>query len=251
MKTLLILLLCSTANATTQTVKQDRLKYGLQHLNSASQLKLVLDGVANVLYYDTYAELAAATPTEGLFGWAVDTNAMYFYNGTAWVAVNSTTSFTGAQGGTLDNATNNIWKFTEGATAEDLTLTAASNLWTFGSTTSATFAFTPATAFTGAGTWTGALYANGGIDRSTAAALAIGAANATSVVVTPDTTVTGALYGNGGLDRSAAAALAIGATNATAVNIGATATPVVVTPGGAVTAPGLVTGTGGSRRPNP
>jgi len=46
---------------------------------------------------------------------------------------------------------------------------------------------------TGAFTNTGATFANGGVDRSTAAALAIGATNATSVVITPVTTITGAL----------------------------------------------------------
>lgn len=51
---------------------------------------------------------------------------------------------------------------------------------------------TPATTITGALTNTGATYANGGVDRSTAAALAIGATNATSVVITPATTITGA-----------------------------------------------------------
>lgn len=45
----------------------------------------------------------------------------------------------------------------------------------------------------------GLLYADGGIDRSSAAALAIGAANATSVVITPATTITGALTATGGI----------------------------------------------------
>lgn len=45
----------------------------------------------------------------------------------------------------------------------------------------------------GASKVTGALYADGGLDRSTAAALAIGATNASSVVITPNTTVTGTL----------------------------------------------------------
>lgn len=69
-------------------------------------------------------------------------------------------------------------------------------------------------------------------------------------------TVTGATFANGGVDRSTAAALAIGATNATTVNIGATATPVAVTSAGAVTIPstlgvtGLTTATGGLVAPS-
>ena len=90
---------------------------------------------------------------------------------------------------------------------------------------------------TGIQTSTGVIYANGGIDRSTAAGLAIGAAHANAVTITPATTITGAAtlsstlavtgaqtltgatYANGGVDRSTAAALAIGATNATVVNV--------------------------------
>lgn len=83
---------------------------------------------------------------------------------------------------------------------------------------------------------TGLLSANGGLDRSTAAALAIGPTNATSVVITPNvthsgtTTMTGAAFANGGLDRSTAASLLIGAANATSV---------VITP--ATTVSGLLT----------
>ena len=73
----------------------------------------------------------------------------------------------------------------------------------------------------------------------------LGAATVASTLI-----VTGVVSADGGLDRSTAAALAIGATNATAVNIGATATPVVVSPAGALTAPGAVTGTGGIIGPN-
>ena len=43
-----------------------------------------------------------------------------------------------------------------------------------------------------------------------------------NLAVTGTSTLTGAAYANGGLDRSAAAALAIGATNATAVNVAKT-----------------------------
>ena len=64
-------------------------------------------------------------------------------------------------------------------------------------------------AVTGVTTITGALNANGGIDRSTAAALAIGATNATAVNVTPAThflgtvLVTGALSAQAGINFAA------------------------------------------------
>lgn len=102
-------------------------------------------------------------------------------------------------------------------------------------------------AVTGATTATGAVFANGGLDRSTAASLLIGATNATSVVITPATTVTGLLGANGGVDRTSAAALAIGATNATTINIGATANPVAITAStGATAFPQNITVTGTS-----
>lgn len=108
---------------------------------------------------------------------------------------------------------------------------------TTGGVTCSTLHATGALTLDAATTATGALYANGGLDRSSAAALTIGAANANAVTITPATTitgavthsstlaqvgaetVTGALYANGGIDRSTAAALAIGATNATSVVI--------------------------------
>lgn len=80
-------------------------------------------------------------------------------------------------------------------------------------------------------TITGVTYPNGGIDRSTAAGLAIGAANATGVTITPITTVTGALYANGGVDRSTAATLTLGGANATTVTI----TPQTTITGGVLT----------------
>ena len=50
---------------------------------------------------------------------------------------------------------------------------------------------------TGIANFTAALNANGGLDRSSAASLLIGANNATSVAVTPNTTVTGTLAATG------------------------------------------------------
>lgn len=79
-------------------------------------------------------------------------------------------------------------------TDENLTINAkGAGTITIGSVSTGIVTITPATTITGALTNTGAFYANGGVDRSTAAALAIGATNATSVVITPATTITGAL----------------------------------------------------------
>jgi hypothetical protein len=111
----------------------------------SSQSGLFLAGVANVLYYDTYVELAAASPTEGIIGYAIDTNNFYLRSGASWVGLPSTAAFAGENGGTFDNAVNNAWTF--GENSEDLVLTASANLWTLSSSTSATFAFTPAVAF--------------------------------------------------------------------------------------------------------
>ena len=60
------------AFATTQTVKQGRLKYSLQMAGMPSaRADQALAGFSNVLYYDTAAELLAATPTEGAIGYAI------------------------------------------------------------------------------------------------------------------------------------------------------------------------------------
>lgn len=121
-------------------------------------------------------------------------------------------------------------------------------------------------AVTGITTATGRLNADGGIDRTTAVALVLGAATATDVTLGnagTSATVPGVLYANGGVDRSTAAVLAIGATNATGVNvtaklnanggldrssaaalaIGATsATSVVITPNTTITGTSTLTG---------
>lgn len=182
-KLLLVVVLALTgshAHAESQSSKQQRLARALSQMLPASQVQLIQPMIANTLYYDTAAELLAATPPGGVWGYASDTHVMYYHTtGSTWVSLSAPT-------------------------------------------------------FSGASTFTGAVYANGGVDRSTAAALAIGATNATSVVITPATTVTGVVYANGGVDRSTGAALAIGATNATSV---------VITP--PTTHSGLVTASGG------
>lgn len=69
---------------------------------------------------------------------------------------------------------------------------------------------------TGAVSAAAVINANGGVDRSTAAALAIGATNATSVVITPATTVTGAVIHSSTSNLQAA-------TTATTINFAADA----------------------------
>jgi len=146
----LSLLFAIPAQATTQAVKRSRLNYILQKSGFApAPAKHLLEGVHNVYYYDTYAELAAATPSEGVFGWAIDTNAMYYYTGAVWTAVLSASSsgLLGTNSGTIGNEVNNVWNIAENN--EDLTLTFSADLVTFASGTSALLAFTPASSFAG------------------------------------------------------------------------------------------------------
>lgn len=85
------------------------------------------------------------------------------------------------------------------------------------------------------------LYADGGIDRSSAAALAIGATHATSVVITPATTITGALTATGGI--TGAGNIAFLKEVAHTISVGATTT--ADTAGANLTiAPGAGNGTG-------
>lgn len=106
-----------------------------------------------------------------------------------------------------------------------------------------------ALAVTQATTATGVINANGGVDRSTNAALAIGATNATDInigratqnvaiqntlSITGATTATGAINANGGVDRSTAATLSLGTTNANAVTVSRTG--ITTTVAGALTA---------------
>lgn len=181
----LALILCSTAHATTQAQKQANLLKNLERSGSSSaQATLFLAGVANVYYYDTYAELAAASPTEGVIGYAIDTNAFYLRSGASWVGVNTTAGLTGDFGGTLSQPSNNVWTFSENS--EDITLTFGNNSLTLASTTGALFTLTPAT------TVSGDLTLNGG-----AGALTFGAAS--SSVVVPDNSATALVAGSTGM----------------------------------------------------
>ena len=108
-------------------------------------------------------------------------------------------------GGSIDNETNNTFVFKENS--EDITLVATTNLWTFDSTTSATFAFTPAlqlastlgvtgvATLSSTSTHTGDATFNGG-----AGAITFGAAS--SSVLTTDNSTTGLDIGSTGLTNA-------------------------------------------------
>ncbi len=145
----LILFTASAASAETITSKQNRVKKIMQDASIPSVAVPILHAaIVNVLYYDTAVELLAAEPTEGLIGYALDTNAFYLRVASAWVAFAGSGGLLGSNGGTFGNETNNAWRLFENS--EDLVLTAGTNLWTFSSATGATVAFTPASSFTGA-----------------------------------------------------------------------------------------------------
>lgn len=188
MKTLIIalsLLVAVPASAVTQTVKQaNLLRYLQRSTANATQAQSFLTGAVLVYQYDTYAELAAATPTEGVIGYAIDTNAWYLRSGASWIGVNTTGALTGANGGSIANASDTVWTFAEAN--EDLTLTFSANLVTFASTTSATFTLTPAT------TITGDLTLNGGAGGLTF----VGAA---SSIVVPNNSATALVIGGSGI----------------------------------------------------
>ena len=155
-----------------------------------------------------------------------------------------------ANGGSIDNETNNALTFSENS--EDLTLTFGTNLATFASTTGATITFTPATTHTGIATFSDALTLSDGatFDQSannvltfaensedwelTFASNSVTMASTTGAVltITPATTITGALTQTGDATlNGGAGALAFGAASssvtttdnsATGLDIGAT-----------------------------
>lgn len=201
--------------------------------SGATDSKIFFDG-SDLKFYDsngstyTLAQLASAS---GTLDQAFDAGA----------TINGATSAGAAMqvGGTNDqiklyeNADNDMYIAT--STGADLTLAPANDLVL--APVGAVVTLTGALTVSSTTTATGAVYADGGLDRSSAAGLAIGAANANAVTITPATTIsgaatlsstlavtgittaTGAIYANGGVDRSSAAALAIGASNANAVTV--------------------------------
>ncbi len=143
----LSLLFCTPVLAETQASKQGRIKRILQDYAGipTEVVGITYAALSNVWYYDTAVELLAASPTEGVVAYAIDTNAFYVRAGAAWVALAGSSGVVGSNGGTFGNETNNAWKFTENS--EDLVLTFGTNLATFSSATGATVAFTPGVAF--------------------------------------------------------------------------------------------------------
>lgn len=130
----LLLMPGAASSAETQTSKYNRLRKTLQSMSLDSHLvNPFLAGVVNVYYYDTAVELLAAAPTEGIIGYAIDTNAYYLRAGSSWVGLAGLGSLTGASGGTLDNATNNAWEF--GENSELWAWTAGTNTLTLSSST--------------------------------------------------------------------------------------------------------------------
>lgn len=172
------------AQAETQAIQQNRLKNAL-HMSGMDWGRAVytFNALANTHYYDTAVELLAASPSDGRFGYAIDTDVLYMRVAGAWVGLGSGSGILGTNGGTIGNETNNVWTLAENS--ENLTLTYAADLVTFASGTSATLAFTPASAFAGDVTL------NGG-----AGALTFGAAS--SSVVVPDNSGTALLIGSTG-----------------------------------------------------
>ena len=180
--------------------------------------------------YLTAVERAATTPDLGTYGYAVDDKTIAFYTADGWMAatiasgssasisgVLTVTGATYANGGVdrssaaaLAIGATNATAVNIGATATPVAITAAGGV-TIPSTTTAT----------------GAIFANGGVDRSTAAGLLVGATNATSVTITPPTTITGDVILNGG---------------ATALTFGAGSSSVVTTDNSAT---GLIAGSAG------
>jgi len=174
--------------AETQTVIQNRLKNAL-HFSGMDwgRAVYVFNGLANTHYYDTAVELLAASPSDGRFGYAIDTDVLYVRVAGAWVGLGSASGILGSNGGTIGNETNNVWTLAENS--EDLTLTYASNLVTFASSTGATFTLTPAT------TITGDLTLNGGVG-----ALDFSGSGASSVLVTDNDATALVIGATGALD---------------------------------------------------
>ena len=139
-------LLSYTARAATdQDAKQAALTKAIvtaTKMPTAMWTSSVRPMLQNVWYYRTAVELLAATPDEGTIGYALDTNRMYLYT-TSWASLSSSAM---ANGETITNSVDRTFEFND--VTETMTLTFGTNLGTFASTTGATFAFTPAVAFT-------------------------------------------------------------------------------------------------------
>jgi hypothetical protein len=174
----------------------------------------------STVLYATAVELLAAAPADGTFGYAQDSDVYYLRTASSWVAVSSLAAM--AQGATITNAVDGTVVATEGG--EDWTWVVTTNLWTFASTTGATFAFTPAVLFTGD------VSIGGGAGAITCSAAAC------SLLAT-DNSATGFSMGSAG------------STGTFVIDSSNSAEGVVVTGYGTVS--GLFTGTGGVKTTKP
>lgn len=187
----LMLLLPVTADAAqseseTQATKNARAYQYLRRAFPATYTTSLQDYLGMVVTYVDTTERDAATPQDGTIGYEYTTDTLALRAAGAWVAISNASTFTGANGETLANGTNDVFTFLEnGGTTEDLLLTASANLWTWSSTTSATMAITPALALAGDLTLSGG-----------ASGLTIGAASSSILLnSSADNSATGLLIG--------------------------------------------------------
>jgi len=131
------------------------------------------------------ATVLASSPADGTLDYATDTNTYWLRSASAWsIGLAPTILKFNTNGGWISNDTNDSLILSENS--EDIKFAFTGNLVTISSTTSATFALTPATAITGD------LTLNGG-----AGALTFGAAS--SSIVVPDASATALVIGSTGL----------------------------------------------------
>ena len=159
----LMLMLVPVAAQATDTQAQIQAKLGkiLGRIIAQKDLSTVMDNMECLQIFATAAQLAATTPScgDGTIGYAIDTDVHYFRQNGAWV---STATLAALQNGaTVTNAVDGTVVITEGGETETHTYT--TDLITLGSSTSATYAFTPAVSFTGATTMNGVATFAGGI----------------------------------------------------------------------------------------
>ena len=193
LRSLLVLSVLSTpltAQAVeTQAVISERVRKILQHQFSGTDAATIQTATTWTKVYATAAELLATTPTDGTIGYAIDTDVTYFRQAGNWVSTATLAAL--ANGATWTNAVNGTTTLTEGGETEQHVVT--NNLITLTSDSGATYAVTPAIAFTADATFSGAAGAatfdaassavllSGSADNQ-AAGLDIGSTDATSTL---------------------------------------------------------------------
>ena len=211
---LVLVLVAVPAHAETQAVGQLRLSNILQrHGFVGGDLVLVLKDMYGVpRFYDTAVNLLADTgQADGTLGYAVNTHALYVYENSTWegvtVASGGNSSISGTLGvsgittltGELD-ANGGVDRTT--TTTLAIGATQATSTHIGHTATPVTISSAGAVVIPSTTTATGAIYANGGVDVSSGA-MTIGAANASSLAITPATTITGLTTATGGLTTTA------------------------------------------------